>query len=90
METRGRMLSYIVVLITMIGGVLHLGWWCGAAGGITLGLLNLSEQRHLRPRFAANDNLAVLNPASVLAACLHCVLGTTAYPIGYLIRLLAP
>jgi hypothetical protein len=84
------MLAYAVVLLTMITGALHAGWWCGAIGGVTLGLLSLAEQRHLRPRFAANDNLAILNPTSALAASVHCALGAAAYPIGHLIQLFAP
>ena len=61
-----------------------------AIGGTALGLFSLAEQRHLRPRLAANDNLGVLNPTSISAAVLHCALGACAYPIGYLIRALAP
>jgi hypothetical protein len=84
------MLSYAVVLLTMISGAAQIGWWCSILGGTMLGLLSLAEQRHLRSPFAANDNLAVLNPIAGLAAFLHCTLGACAYPVGYVIRLLAP
>ena len=85
-----RMLSYVIVLATMICGAVQVGWWCAALGGATLGLLSLADQRHLRPRFAANDNLAVINPISLVAALIHCTLGACAYPVGYMIRTLAP
>jgi hypothetical protein len=84
------MASYTVILLTMICGALQLGWWTAAIGGACAGLLCLADQRHLKPRFAANDNLALLNPIALLAATLHATLGACAYPLGNLIRLMAP
>ena len=84
------MLPCAVILATMICGAAHAPAWISLIGGATLGFLSLAERRHLRPRLAANDNLAVLNPLSVAAALLHCTLGTFAYPIGYMIRAFAP
>ena len=60
------------------------------AGGVTLGVLSLAEKRHLRSSLAANDNLVLLNPASISVAFLYCTLGTCAYPIGYAIRAFGP
>ncbi len=84
------MYSYAVVLLTMICGAIHAPWWCALVGGTALAIFCLAEQRHLKPQFAANDNLAVVNPASISAAATHAALGALAFPIGYFIRAIGP
>lgn len=84
------MISYLIVLATMVSGAAHAPVWSSLVGGVTLGVLSLAEKRHLRSSLAANDNLVLLNPASISAAFLHCTLGACAYPIGYAIRAVGP
>ena len=84
------MLSYLVILLTMIGGAAQAPWWFGLAGGATLAVLSLRDQHHMQALLAANDNLAALNPAALYVALLHGTLGACAYPLGYAIRAFAP
>ena len=83
-------LSYFVLLVTMVAGVMHAQWWVAVAGSSVLAALSLAELRHLRPRFAANDNLPALNPMSMAVAAIHGIIGAGAFPLGYAIRAFAP
>ena len=83
-------MAYLVLLLTLLAGAVHSQWWVALAGGGTLACLSIAEMSHLRPQLAANDNLPLLNPTSVIVAAIHGVMGASAFPLGYAIAAFAP